>query len=604
MGLLLLRSIHSMRPAPSFIAASLTGMLGAATASAQICGSGASCLVVHPTPGCDGAACCTLVCQIDPTCCGSGGWDQACVLLANQSCVGYPGAAASGSCFTPHANPNCDSASCSVAVCAFDPFCCSNSWDASCAALAGFACPGNPGTCGGPGTGDCFQTNSNGACSDATCCNAVCAVDPTCCSQSWDQICVIIAEDVCVTGCEPTPDPDSVPELEPCDVRQNDPCYAGPGGTPEQLLPNRQVRGSIGTIQGNKFPNDVDVFLITVPDGDGDGVSRVTVEFASAAKAWAALLPESACAPMSGALLTVASELCVDGATSSACLAPGTYRVVVAGGTFPAFGGNAPVCSIGDRYNLKVVVDDGCADPCSQSGNSCFAPAKSAGCSDGICCGEVCAVDPFCCDSAWDSGCVVLAGDRCLGGPPANDTCAAATALVGEGTIVNTLRSTLELPASDPACAGAAFASDVWLRWESDRNGFVEITTCDTWFDTVLAVYSGECGALAAVGCSDNAPICGPGGSRVGFKAACGETYFIRVGPKSLGGGDVRVTVETLAPICADCPADLNGDGAVDAQDLAAVLSGWDGPKGDLNGDGTTNAQDLAELLSAWGPCP
>ena len=53
------------------------------------------------------------------------------------------------------------------------------------------------------------------------------------------------------------------------------------------------------------------------------------------------------------------------------------------------------------------------------------------------------------------------------------------------------------------------------------------------------------------------------------------------------------------------CPADLNGDGEVAAQDLAALLSAWGSAKSnaDLNGDGSVGAQDLAVLLSAWGAC-
>lgn len=48
--------------------------------------------------------------------------------------------------------------------------------------------------------------------------------------------------------------------------------------------------------------------------------------------------------------------------------------------------------------------------------------------------------------------------------------------------------------------------------------------------------------------------------------------------------------------------ADLNCSGAVDAQDLAALLSAWGGSgAGDLNNDGTVGAPDLAILLGAWG---
>lgn len=62
------------------------------------------------------------------------------------------------------------------------------------------------------------------------------------------------------------------------------------------------------------------------------------------------------------------------------------------------------------------------------------------------------------------------------------------------------------------------------------------------------------------------------------------------------------------------CPADFNGDGAVGAADLGALLGSWGIPgcggppppapcAADLNGDGNVNAADLGTLLGAWGPC-
>ncbi|MFM7135348.1 MAG: di-heme oxidoredictase family protein [Planctomycetota bacterium] len=52
------------------------------------------------------------------------------------------------------------------------------------------------------------------------------------------------------------------------------------------------------------------------------------------------------------------------------------------------------------------------------------------------------------------------------------------------------------------------------------------------------------------------------------------------------------------------CPADLDGNGTVNAADLASMLNGWGTPAYDLTGDGTTNAADLAQLLNGWGACP
>jgi choice-of-anchor B domain-containing protein len=54
------------------------------------------------------------------------------------------------------------------------------------------------------------------------------------------------------------------------------------------------------------------------------------------------------------------------------------------------------------------------------------------------------------------------------------------------------------------------------------------------------------------------------------------------------------------------CATDLDGDGDVDATDLAQLLGAWGpnpGHPADFNGDGLVSASDLAELLGAWGPC-
>jgi len=56
-------------------------------------------------------------------------------------------------------------------------------------------------------------------------------------------------------------------------------------------------------------------------------------------------------------------------------------------------------------------------------------------------------------------------------------------------------------------------------------------------------------------------------------------------------------------PAVADCVGDLDGSGARDAADLAALLGAWGTGGADLDGDGDTDAADLAILLAGWGPC-
>lgn len=75
----------------------------------------------------------------------------------------------------------------------------------------------------------------------------------------------------------------------------------------------------------------------------------------------------------------------------------------------------------------------------------------------------------------------------------------------------------------------------------------------------------------------------------------------------SIGNGFVGsdLAIGPIQLIRATAPEDLDGDGAVGASDLAALLAAW-GPcagdcPADLSGDAEVGAQDLASLIAAWG---
>ena len=64
---------------------------------------------------------------------------------------------------------------------------------------------------------------------------------------------------------------------------------------------------------------------------------------------------------------------------------------------------------------------------------------------------------------------------------------------------------------------------------------------------------------------------------------------------------------EEQARLLLACEIDLDGDGAVDGGDLAALLAAWGtgDPAGDLDESGVVDGADLAILLGAWGhQCP
>jgi hypothetical protein len=91
-------------------------------------------------------------------------------------------------------------------VCAVDPFCCNNSWDTVCVGEAEDLCGLNCGgfaACPNP-EHNCFTTGTPG-CSDEACCNAVCTADPFCCNNSWDGACVNGANNLCGNDACPNP---------------------------------------------------------------------------------------------------------------------------------------------------------------------------------------------------------------------------------------------------------------------------------------------------------------------------------------------------------------------------------------------------------------
>jgi hypothetical protein len=104
--------------------------------------------------------------------------------------------------------------------------------------------------------------------------------------------------------------------------------------------------------------------------------------------------------------------------------------------------------------------------------------------------------------------------------------------------------------------------------------------------------------------CNDDASGCGTASSLT-LEVTEDSLYLVRIGSKSNVGGTGTLNI-TCAP-AAQCPADIDGSGTIDAADLAAVLGAWgtcSGCAADVNGSGTVDASDLAAVLGGWGVCP
>jgi len=240
-----------------FMMATMAAMLAAVTAFGQggPCPGEGSCFLANASPGCDDISCCTAICAADPFCCTTS-WDGFCAGAAATVCTpacpsdcagdlnddgtvagadlgillnnwgkagcgdlnndgvvngadlgallnnwgacplscGDPNA---GSCCEANGSPFCDDAACCLAVCAVDPFCCDVIWDNACANQAQQICD----VCAPPCahspcvTGDALDP----ACDP--CVAEICAVDPFCCQNSWDSVCVKQVGTICGLTC-------------------------------------------------------------------------------------------------------------------------------------------------------------------------------------------------------------------------------------------------------------------------------------------------------------------------------------------------------------------------------------------------------------------
>jgi len=144
-------------------------------------------------------------------------------------------------------------------------------------------------------------------------------------------------------------------------------------------------------------------------------------------------------------------------------------------------------------------------------------------------------------------------------------------------------------------------ASDTWLT----NDGWFKVEVSPTTPQGRYEFWKDAGGNQLAISVYDAPPSaggveidCGYGG--VEFDLGASPVYLRVAG---YTGGELGEVGLNLAAAVA-CPADLNGTGAVDFNDLLIVLQNWGTTGADIDEDGVTGFNDLLQLLSAWGPCP
>jgi hypothetical protein len=169
----------------------------------------------------------------------------------------------------------------------------------------------------------------------------------------------------------------------------------------------------------------------------------------------------------------------------------------------------------------------------------------------------------------------------CGGSGVPNDECIGATVLSnGLNPLLSNVGAT---PSQGAWSCGTNVTADVWHVYRAGCTGTLTIDSCGTGtaFDTVLEIYTGTCGSLSLLGCSDDQ--CGTGSS-VTANVVLGTNYYLRVGGSGGATGNYDLNV-----VC-------NGTTQVPNDECSGALPVLDGSNlGFTNASATTSAP-------AW-PC-
>ncbi len=356
-------------------------------------------------PGCDddSAGCVATLCSIDSFCCEVE-WDELCVGEVLDFCgidCSIQGCEHDLCEAGGPLDATCDP--CATTVCTEDPFCCESEWDDVCVGEAEQLC----------GLDCAIEDCSHDLCAAGEalaptcdpCVEAVCANDATaaCCTDTWGEDCVAAVEAVCGLECGGGSCGDGVcdDESESCETCPSD---CGECGTCEHEI--CEAGGPLDPSCDECVANvcSIDSFCCEVE--------------------W-----DSIC-------IAEAEEICgIDcgGAPPSEC-GNGTCEADEDCVFCPEDCGQCEACS---------------HDPCAEGDPLAF------GCDS--CTPNVCKVDSFCCEVAWDSICVELAEEHCAldcEGVCAHELCEPGAPL--EPTCDECAGAVCE---ADPFCC-----SDIWDR--------------------------------------------------------------------------------------------------------------------------------------------
>ena len=392
-----------------------------------------------------------------------------------------------------------------------------------------------------PPSGDCCINNGTPGCEDLACETSVCLIDSFCCTDLWDSVCALRAND-----------PLAHPE---CDCTP-----AGPG-----------VSKWPPSVDNVTFQSNLDGLQAPAPNPRGlDGVAFVTPPLFDTNN------------NLLGANFFADSFDIISGPPAGDNHTAMSLEISVAlsGGPGPVF------VTVFDKQEIpvaKIKLDivqnqpESCGDP---NAGDCCASNGSPGCDRKECCVAICAADSFCCDTEWDAACAAAAAadpvncPQCIPPPINNDNCLDRKPILQDDlTPFSTVGATTDGP--NPASC-VDINQDIWYNFTPLADDNYDISLCGSSYDTTLAVYLGcACPVGADIACNDD--FCGLQ-SQVNVALVGGQCYKIRVGGFDTATGAGQILISKRVPGCDDlaCPpgASLEGEPCLVNEDVDITNGG------------------------------
>ena len=110
-------------------------------------------------------------------------------------------------------------------------------------------------------------------------------------------------------------------------------------------------------------------------------------------------------------------------------------------------------------------------------------------------------------------------------------------------------------PGDPTNICSSPFGKGVWFSLRAPRDGILTLSTCGSDFDTVIGIYTGDCGSLNFYSCADdNGPSCPGVQASCSFPVTQNTMFYFVVGGYDGASGNLQFTASISPPPNDQCP--------------------------------------------------